>query len=316
MQTIRVRFTDFWHPDTADALRKNELFKLLSTRYRLELSDEPDFLIYSVFGSDFLRYSCVRIFFTGENVRPNYGECDYAFSFDDDDERNFRLPLYSLCKEFDLAFRPRDVDAVLREDRGFCSFVYSNAGATTRIEFFKDLSQYKPVASGGPVLNNVGNIGRAIEDKLAFGRKFKFAIAFENASHPGYTTEKLLQAFISDAVPIYWGNPLVARDFNPRAFINCHDFDGFDEVIEHVKRVDQDEERYRQYLSEPCFVGNRPNPYVDRDKILERFDQILRADGVVPVARTWGGRWHAFKRKRYVAGVRRRLTRLTGGLGS
>jgi hypothetical protein len=185
------------------------------------------------------------------------------------------------------AIELKDVDRLLSERRGFCSFVYSNACARERIDFFRLLSPTRQVASGGAVLTTVG--GR-VEDKIAFARGYKFAIAFENASHPGYTTEKLLHAFISGAVPIYWGNPLVARDFNPRAFINCHDFADFQSVVDHVRRVDADDALYRQYLAEPCFEGNTLNPFVDRDRILDRFGRIFMAPQIPPVARSWRGR--------------------------
>ena len=48
--------------------------------------------------------------------------------------------------------------------------------------------------------------------------------AFENTYAPGYTTEKIMDAFASGCVPIYYGDPLVVQDFNPDSFINAHDF--------------------------------------------------------------------------------------------
>jgi len=75
---------------------------MLSKYYELELTkDKPDFLLYSCFGYDYLKYNCIRIFYAGENVRPNFDECDYAFSFDYPiTERNFRLPLYRLSSAY------------------------------------------------------------------------------------------------------------------------------------------------------------------------------------------------------------------------
>jgi hypothetical protein len=50
-----------------------------------------------------------------------------------------------------------------------------------------------------------------------------------------------MHALITDTIPIYWGNPLASLDFNPKAFINCHDYKSFDEVIELVKEIDSNE---------------------------------------------------------------------------
>src|SRR5688500_8710210 len=75
----KVNFSDFWPHFNKE---KNYLAELLITRYTLEITDKPDFLIYSVFGNEHRKLNCVKIFFTGENVRPNFAECDYSFSFD------------------------------------------------------------------------------------------------------------------------------------------------------------------------------------------------------------------------------------------
>jgi hypothetical protein len=59
--------------------------------------------------------------------------------------------------------------------------------------------------------------------KVDFLRAYKFVIAFENSSSPGYNTEKLTDAIEADCVPIYWGDPEIGRSFNVRRFVNAHD---------------------------------------------------------------------------------------------
>ena len=263
-QSIKIAFTDFWHGNSPAEVVANPLYQMLSQYNDLELSKTPDFLIYSCFGHKYLNYDCTRIFFTGENVRPNFNHCDYAFSFDYPvTDRNYRLPLYYMYEYFDqLRNKTRNVPDP--STRKFCNFVYSNRKARERIEFYKLLTRYKPVDSGGKVMNNVG--GR-VGDKLEFLRKYKFTITFENSSHPGYTTEKIMEALIADTIPIYWGNPLVYRDFNPDCFINCHDFDSFDEVISYVEKVDNDDELYRRYLSAPAFINGVDNEFVNEENV-------------------------------------------------
>ena len=36
-QKIRINFSDFWHPDTLAAKRANPLYRLLATRFDLEI---------------------------------------------------------------------------------------------------------------------------------------------------------------------------------------------------------------------------------------------------------------------------------------
>lgn len=79
---IRLDFADFWYPDTRIEKQNSDFYRLLSQRFEIELSDSPDFLVYSCFGQRHLDYRCVRIFYTGENSRPDFDECDFAFSFD------------------------------------------------------------------------------------------------------------------------------------------------------------------------------------------------------------------------------------------
>lgn len=73
---------------------------------------------------------------------------------------------------------------------------------------FEALKKYKKVNSGGRYLNN---IGRAVVDKIQFESRHKFSICFENSSYPGYTTEKIIEAFAAKTIPIYWGNPCVGN---------------------------------------------------------------------------------------------------------
>jgi hypothetical protein len=54
------------------------------------------------------------------------------------------------------------------------------------------------------------------EDGLA---TYMFSIAHENASYPGYFTEKILDCFATGTIPIYWGDPEIGRIFNTDGII-------------------------------------------------------------------------------------------------
>jgi len=131
----------------------------------------------------------------------------------------------------------------------------------------------------------MNNLGYFVDDKIAFLRNYKFTIAFENSSHPGYTTEKILHPFVANSIPIYWGNPLVAKDFNPKSFINCHDYINFEEVIEKIIEIDTDDDLYQEYLREPVFTGNVENEYINEANILGRFGKIFSNKNIEQVAK-------------------------------
>ncbi len=282
---IKINVECLWFPSREEEIKEFTLYKILSKKYALEITNNPDFLIYGESGKEFLKYNCVRIFYTGESRRPNFNECDYSFCFDYPvTERNYRLPLYKLyTDEFNIVKNEnRDVDSIMQEERKFCNFLYSKKRAKVRIEFFHKLNQYKEIDSGGKVLNNLGYL---VGDKMEFLKNYKFTIAFENSSYPGYTTEKILHAFAADTIPIYWGNPLVERDFNTKSFINCHEYRSFDDVIKKVIEIDNNDELYRQYLSEPAFTNNVENEFVNEENILNRFEEIFNNQDLVKVAK-------------------------------
>jgi hypothetical protein len=53
-------------------------------------------------------------------------------------------------------------------------------------------------------------------------RSFRFVIAFENTMAPGYTTEKLMNAALAGAIPIFWGSLLPELGLNPRRLVHCN----------------------------------------------------------------------------------------------
>ncbi|MBQ6067393.1 MAG: glycosyltransferase [Clostridia bacterium] len=268
MRTIKIQFADFF-PDWNAA--NNFIIRALKKHYQVEFSDQPDYLFFSCFGDEHLKYDCVKIFWTGEDLTPDFNLCDYAIAFDSMSfgDRYLRYPLFAIGGRVENALRNHVFsEADVADERGFCSFVVSNGNANPlREAFFHQLSEYKTVASGGRFLNNVGG---PVEDKLAFLGDYRFNIAFENDMSEGYTSEKIMDAFAAKTVPIYWGNKKIAEDFNPDCFINCHDFQDFASVIEYVKKVDSDPVLYNRILTAPLFK-EKSAPFAFTPAALEEF---------------------------------------------
>lgn len=264
---IKIKFVDVWE-DFNRGNQPNDFLNVLRTKYNVEISDSPDYLFYSGFGYDHLKYDCIRIFFTGECITPNFNECDYAIAFDrlSFGDRYLRVPLYNIFQykpEYDaLLNRPAFTEDDLKRKKSFCSFVVSNCFADdVRAVFYDKMSAYKKVSSGGRFRNNIGG---AVADKKAFQAEHKFAIAFENTSYDGYCTEKIMEAFAAGTIPIYWGDPNVAKDFNPDSFINAHDYSNFDEVVERVKQIDNDDALYlKMRNANPLLRDNTENGLAD-----------------------------------------------------
>ena len=326
MKTIKIKFIGFWDPNIRC---DNFLTGPLNEKYRFEISEEPEYIIASCFDEAYLDYDGIRIFYTGENICPDFNIHDYAIGFDDIDfgDRYFKYPLF--CNR---EIYGKDIDAMLNKHlrvselskREFCSFVVSKGTgyvAPEREIFFRKLCEYKKVNSGGRFLNNIGE-PNGVEDKLEFQKKHKFSIAFENSSHPGYCTEKIVQAFAAGTVPIYWGDPNVGEIFNDDAFVNVHKYKDFDEAIEAIKRIDRDDELYLKMLSTPAL--NDPE-YIDKknEELTQFLAHIFEQDvndayrrDRVGYSKHWEDDLKEFRRIRYSLPMRgkRKIKKIIGAL--
>lgn len=249
-------------------------------RYEIEITKDrdADYVFHSCFGYDVLKYSGIRIFVTGENVTPNFNISDYALAFDHLTlgDRYIRLPLFKLFPEAyeSLCMQRPPAKNILAAKEGFCAYVMSNTknSSQERIEIFEALTGYKEVSSGGKWRNNVGG---PVADKIAFQSKHKFAIAFENSSSPGYLTEKFAQAAQSNCIPIYWGDPTIKGTFNPKAFINCHDYPSLEAVVQRIQQIDENDEEYLEMLSEPWFEGGKEPDLLEDTKFTDFLSYIF-----------------------------------------
>lgn len=279
--TIKIDFVDFWDGfDKTD----NFLWRLLSERYELILTDKPDFVIFSNYGTKFYFYKCIRIFYSRENERPDFSICDYAITSDFiNRENHFRFPVFgSRYTPGALQEQEQNNHEAFYKRSGFCCLVVSNGKSRKRIDFFETLSsKYKQVDSGGRYRNNVGY---AVEDKNEFLKKYKFIIAFENSCYPGYTTEKLYDALVAGCIPIYWGDPKVTEYFNPKRFINYSSFKSEKALIEKIKDVNENDELAKEILNEPCFINDSVPYYVAPENLLNFFTGIFPRTLKKPVA--------------------------------
>ena len=257
---IKIKFVDFFK----DFDHQNNFLQhiIKSIGCATELSDDPDYLICSVFGHETLnkKYdNCIKIFFTGENICPDFNLYDYAIGFEymDFGDRYLRWPLYyAYGQELWDAFvsKHNNPKEKLAKKTDFCSFVYSNnKGDVIREKFFQELSKYKKVDSGGRYMNNIG-MPEGVKNKIEFESRHKFSIAFENSLYPGYTTEKLIQSFAANTVPIYWGDPKIKEVFNSGSFVFVNDYTSLEQVVDKIKEIDQTDELYLKYLGTPALL--------------------------------------------------------------
>jgi hypothetical protein len=82
-------------------------------------------------------------------------------------------------------------------------------------------------------------------------KNYKFVIAMENCKQEGYITEKIVNAFYSGAIPIYWGSSTINDFFNEKAFLNISNFSSLEKCVDYAINM-SDTERAKM-LSEPIY---------------------------------------------------------------
>ena len=226
---VRFNVARFWGGATAEEII-GILLSDLTPYVDFEISNTPQVLLYGPYPGELPQGRFVKVFIGCENVYPIMSECDWAFGVMHEDyvkhPRYMRFARWG--DDSHLIQRETNWSNVLKSKTRFCAFLYANR-VFYREAFFRALSRYKKVDSPGRSMNNMPSIDPVLgrrdwRGKVEFLRHYKFVIAFENASCPGYNTEKLTHAIEADCLPIYWGDPEIGRSFNVDRLINAHDF--------------------------------------------------------------------------------------------
>lgn len=85
---------------------------------------------------------------------------------------------------------------------------------------------------------------------------YRYALVMENTDVPGYVSEKILHAFLSGTIPIYYGSRFVFEIFNSRAFI-YFDLDMPHQALSQVQFYEQNPAEYEKMLNEPILANGQ-----------------------------------------------------------
>jgi alpha(1,3/1,4) fucosyltransferase len=284
-KSIKIMFTDMWFKDIYDN-RFTKKFKEFNFNFIVD-NKNPDFVIYSIFGNSYLNYpNAKKNFFCWEPINFNsshhLNNCDYSLSYYSDLKDGKKHFYFSpLLGKFGWVNNfIKDINEPKKiPKKKFCCFVVKNTsfgiGAKLRIEFFKELSKYKKVDSFGGSLRNCDVIIPKRNDSKKWGEdylnvigQYKFMITFENINNPGVITEKIINAFKANTIPIYWGNKDIHNVIKKNSFINCHEFKSFQETINYIKKIDSDDELYYSILNKQKIIQEDKNFYINKYKNL------------------------------------------------
>lgn len=279
---MNIWYEDFWGVFKEDVENKDHEWyfsEFLPSIFDVNVTpNNPEVLAYSVFGHNYNngKYSdCKKVFYSIENMNkniPRIKHADYTITHHVpgeghigehiDEDTHLRISNFyrrwgpdrikSELKSF-------DVEKEFEKKDKFCCLVTRHENAVKREEILKKIhNNYKSVDCAGKGYNNMEDGWTVPGSWLRlpeFAQNYKFMITAENRSVPGYTSEKLFTALRSRTVPIYWGDPYANELFNSEAFVNVSDFENYDELIEYIEYLDNNDETYKEILSAdplPC----------------------------------------------------------------
>ena len=222
------------------------------------------------------------ICFTGESydIVSTTPGCKAYIGFDLEqdmpkDVMSLRYPLYALyhqdymdkhgCSSFEELREMYKSQKKLK-----ISAVVSNPSNGLRTSLIEHLVRQGLCMSGGRVHNNVGEI----EDKLKFTSEYGVALAFENLSRKSYITEKIYEAFVVNAVPVYWGAEDITEEFNPDSYIvfDASSNEAANKSFMNILSLLSDEERINSMSKVDPISGFRSERYIrDGRSILKNF---------------------------------------------
>jgi len=187
-------------------------------------------------------------------------------------------------KPYDWLTEIRNGEEILKEKKYFCGVV-QNSTVPMRQELFEKLSKYKFVRASGGWITNVPseeqtvrhiNDGECYKSKINFLKNCKFSFQIQSNVLRYLTVEKMIHAYAANTIPIYFGNDKVLEDgFNPKSFINCHDFNTVDEIVDEIIKIDKDDELFKQMISEPIFIKNELPYYFNHEYVFNFLEKII-----------------------------------------
>jgi len=230
-----------------------------------------------------------KIFFSGEAYdRGNVKSENYDIILSGNIyKNNIDLPLfisYIYCNNFIERLTQRKLQTKEQiSKKKFCCFFVSNYCSDVRVKMFDILNCYKKVDSYAHCRNNMGEIGNYIKDNRYWSEdyfnlisEYKFIICFENTKCGTYITEKIVNAYIANTLPIYWGSDNVNKIFNEKSMITLkNDSDSYYlDVLNLVIELDNNDDKYLEYVNQPVFNKGSLENY-SMDNMSQRMKSML-----------------------------------------
>jgi hypothetical protein len=163
----------------------------------------------------------------------------------------------------------------------FCCFSVSNANSQPRNKMFNIINSYKKVDSIGRYNNNVGYYIDSpywSENYLNHLKQYKFIICFENSKEETYVTEKIVNAYLSNSIPIYWGTEHIKNMFYENSMIyldNENNVQSYYDVLNQVIELDNDDSKYLEFINRKTLKHDYFDENYSINKLAEKINKLF-----------------------------------------
>jgi hypothetical protein len=170
------------------------------------------------------------------------------------------------------------IDATDIKTKTFCTLINRHDWGNTRTPIYEKLAQIGKIACPGILFNNCSNEELNRIGNIEYIKKFIFNICCENFGndHPGYVTEKLMNACLGGAIPIYFGelDEIDKKIFNVNRIMFLNK-DNTDEIADRVKFLYENLDALEQFYRQPVFCAGAYEEMLAMDaNVMGFFDTV------------------------------------------
>ena len=229
-----------------------------SLKYRLLKKTDKNYIQRRAYGLDrpIIAKNVKNVWYTGENHRVPDGQGWDAFlSFEPNDspKNNLHLPFWvtrlgETCDEAQsrIATMVKSRELSFYKSKFACAFIGNPE--PTRLRFIEEFSKHFQIDLFGSVFN------RPVKNKEEILKDYRFNICFENDLYPGYVTEKAIEAWECEAIPIWWGLDNF-NYLNSAALIDVYSL-GFEGAIQKVAEISNNLQEMQTISTKPILSKN------------------------------------------------------------
>jgi FkbM family methyltransferase len=289
---MKVYLNGFWNGFINNTDPQKFLFfkLLLSNVFKEDIVlsniNESDVLVESIFSDrTFINYKKWKhtIFFNGESIErtinvilknninrlkniPNY-DCILSGRFTNISNKIVNVPLfipYIYSNNYLNILQKTERNITKIPSKGICAIISNGEPNLVRNRILNKLDKMVKIDYAGSYKNNVPQIKGSYNstEMFDFISQYKFVITMENTKQETYITEKIINGFLANVIPIYWGSDNIYDYFNENSFINIpNDSDkAIENAVNHINTLMNDDEKYLKMVNTNVFK----NIYLDR----------------------------------------------------